>query len=477
MSSAFLQLVPGLAAMAALAACSPVHYAPRPLDGDAGAAEFMARSVDSDGLKRFVSENGQKIDAWPPLQWGLRDLTLVALYFHSDIPIARARAQVVRAQRVAPAPWAGSLKPEYHSRTLAEDKGPWTLGLALEIALVAPGKREAFAERDAFLADAAELDVANAAWMVRQRVRDRYVALQASHDALALLDAQLTARGEMLGLVTRRVEAGMLSARDLAAERLVYSQAQLSRGEETARQQRARGELAQALAVPLEVVDRMPLRFDPAPAPQLATQTGALRRMALRNRLDVHRLLLEFGAADAALKASVAAQNPDITLGPGYAWDQGDNVWSLAIGLSLPPAGVKAAIREAHARRELAAAQFEATQVAAISIAEQVGAQLRLAQARIAAAEQQVQVQQDQEARTIRQFATGAADRMQRVAARLDTLMSEMALHLARVEATQALSRVEDAVQRPLMGDFQVLPDVQALPDTGGTRAGRASTP
>src|SRR5258706_3249256 len=206
----------------------------------------------------------------------------------------------------------------------------------------------------------------------------------------------------------------------------------------------------------------MKLRFDADDPPRTEMDVGALRRMALRNRLDVHRKLLEFGAADAQVKAAVAAQNPDITLGPGYAWDQGDNVWSLAVGMSLPPAAqARASIRQAQARRELAAEQFAATQADAISLAERAGAQYRLARDRIADAEHQLRVQHEEESRINRQFEAGAADRMQRVAARIDTLASETLLQSALVEVRKALARLEDAVQRPLLGDFEVLPDVE----------------
>ncbi len=465
MSRGYLRFLPGLATVIAIAACSSVPYAPRPLDPEATTSEFLARSPDVDGLKRFAAANGYAAEAWPPPQWGLKELTLVALYFHPDIRTARARAEVAHAElgsAVQPLSWSGRLKPEYQSRPLPESNGPWILGLELEIPLVAQGKRAARVERSAFLADAADLDIANAAWVVRARVRDSYLDLRASRDALASLDAQLEARKEMLDLVNRRVEAGMLSARDLGAERTAYFRLELARSQELARQQRAQGGLAAALGLSLDVVERMKLRIDADASPRMDVDAGALRRMALRNRLDVHRKLLEFGAADAEVKAAVAAQNPDITLGPGYTWDQGDNIWSLAVGLSLPPAAqARASIREAQARRELAADQFAATQVDAIALAERAGAQYRLARDRIAGAEHQLQIQREQESRTNRQFDTGAADRMQRVAAHIDTLASETMFQAAIVDLRQALARLEDAVQRPLLGDFEVLPEVE----------------
>jgi outer membrane protein TolC len=451
----------GLVAMVFLAACSSVAYPPRSLDPDATAAAFEARTADGDGLKQFAAVNGYDTTVWPPQEWGLKELTLAALYFHSDIRTARARADIARTEldtATQSQAWSARVSPEYHSRRLPEDKGPWTLGLQLEIPLVAQGKRAARVERGALLADAAQVDIAEAAWTVRARVRDRYLDLMASRDALVVIDAQIEARKEMTALVAHRVEAGMLSSRDLGIENVALSQLELQRAQEAARQQRARGELAAALGLPNDVASRMTLRFD---VRETDPDGAPLQRLALHNRLDVHRRLLEFGAADAEVKAAVAAQNPDITLGPGYAWDQGDNIWSLAVGFTLPSgAQARAGIREAQARRELAVENFAATQAAAISAAQRASAQYRLARERVAGAQRQMQMQRDQEARTVRQFDAGSADRMQRVTAHLETLAAQSLVLAADVDERQALALLEDAVQRPLAGDFEVLPDV-----------------
>jgi outer membrane protein TolC len=329
--------------------------------------------------------------------------------------------------------------------------------------LTAEGKREARVARGAFLADAADIDIAAAAWNVRARLRDRFVELESSRAALASIEAQVAARREAMALVDRRVQAGMVSALELGTQRWQLAQLELARDREAARAQRALGELAQALGLPLDVVGAMDLRFEPEPPEAVEMGAAELRRLALRNRLDVHRKLLEFGAADAEVKLAVAGQNPDITLGPGYTWDQGDNVWSLAVGFSIPSgARTQAAIREAEAQRELAAQQFQATQIAALAAAEGAAAQYRSARGRVAAAQRQAQLQREQEARIVRQFDAGAADRLQRVTARIDLLTAQDMLREARTESTRALAQLEDAVQRPLFGDVSVLPDMRA---------------
>lgn len=451
--------------------CSTRQYSPRPLDPEATASEYTLRSAGADGLRRFAAANGYPDAVWPPAQWGLRELTLAALYFHPDIRTARARAAVARAEMVAagrPQLLQARLKPEHHSRVLPEDEGPWSLGLELEIPLVAQGRRRALEERGVFFVDAADIDVAMAGWNVRSRMRDRLLDLQSSLANLDLLMAQLAARTEMLALVTRRVETGMLSARDLGIERVAVAQLEFARDQEAVRRDRALGELAAAIGLPLDVLHEMKMSFTGIETPAIESTDSDLRALALRNRLDVHRRLLEFGAADADVKFAVAAQNPEIALGPGYMWDQGGSVWSLALGVSLPSAArANASIREAEARRELAAQRFMATQFEAIGRAETATAQYRSVHERVASAQRQAKFQQEQEARMVRQFDAGAADRLQRVAVRIETLAAQAALQAARAESRRALAELEDAVQRPLFGDFDILPDVRAPLSSG----------
>jgi cobalt-zinc-cadmium efflux system outer membrane protein len=448
-----------------VAACSSIPYSPRPLLTDDALADYSARSATSDGLERFAIANGYGHADWPPSEWGLRELTLVALYFHADLDVARARAAAARAQQAAAGardPMGLRVGPQYHSRELEEDNGPWTLGLELEIPLAATDRRAARVERSAFEADAAELDIAATAWAVRAGVRDAMAELQDAGQAVALLEAQIANRREVLALIERRVDAGMLSAHESGAERLLLSQLELALARAAAREQGARARLAPAVGLPVDVVNAMQFRFDVPPA-DVAASNESSRRLALRNRLDVHRKLLEFGAADADVKLAVASQNPQVTLGPGYAWDQGDNIWSLAVGLSFPPAArARALVRENEARREVAAQEFLATQAAAISTAESAATQFRFSLDRVAVAQRQLELQRTQEARVARQFEAGSADRLQRALARSATLAGEESMQVAQAEARRALARLEDAVQHPLFGDFPELPDVSA---------------
>ena len=47
-------------------------------------------------------------------------------------------------------------------------------------------------------------------------------------------------------------------------------------------------------------------------------------------------MLAEYQASQSALQLEIARQYPDVQLGPGYEFDQGDNKWMLGLGVTLP---------------------------------------------------------------------------------------------------------------------------------------------
>ena len=75
---------------------------------------------------------------------------------------------------------------------------------------------------------------------------------------------------------------------------------------------------------------------------------------ALLNRLDIREALARYQAAEARLRLEVARQYPDITLSPGFLWDQGDLVWSVGAAILAPLFDInQGPIGEAEAARVL----------------------------------------------------------------------------------------------------------------------------
>ena len=75
-----------------------VHYQARPLVPEKTAAALAARSLNDDGLRRFLAQNlGHEPDPWPLALWNFEMLSWVAFYYQPSLEVARAQWSVARA--------------------------------------------------------------------------------------------------------------------------------------------------------------------------------------------------------------------------------------------------------------------------------------------------------------------------------------------------------------------------------------------
>jgi outer membrane protein TolC len=270
------------------------------------------------------------------------------------------------------------------------------------------------------------------------------------------------AREVLLALLEQRLQAGAASGVDVNNARLalidVQSRLQVAR----ATGERALGALAEALALPLATVRSMQLDYAELQRPAAPLQGAETRRAALLNRLDIRGKLLEYAAAEAEVRLEIARQYPRISITPGFLWDQGDNIWSLAATLVPAVLGNRPAIAAAQARREVEASQFQALQGRVIAQAQGAdAAYASLAQA-LAQAEQISALQAARVQQVERQFEAGYADRVELTAVHLETIGTQRGAAALRIEALRAQGVLEDALQIPLGGG--PLPRVTGTP-------------
>ncbi len=452
-----------LLASVLLCACpSRLPYQPVKLEDEAARGEFPQRAVDDTSLAALVRDSGYD-DEWPPKRWRLDTLTLLALYFNPDIDVARAQALASRAALASAArraPLSVELAAEHHSREV--DGSPWSIGAAVSIPIGRHSRREAQLEQATFIADAAEIEIAASMWRVRASVRDALIDLTASSQRSRLLEQQVSIHRELMRLLQRRVEAGMLSARELGRERTALATAQSQLAIERTAYTGAVGDLAGALGLPLPTVQSLTIAEDAFHPTTSVPDANAARAAALRNRLDVHVRLLEFGAADAEVKLAVAEQYPLVRIEPGFFWDQGDSIWSLA-SLVIPPAGAQAKVREAQARREVAASRFTALQIHAISEVESAREVLVVTRSSVIAAQGIVEQIERQFERVRRYFESGSGNRVELMTAQLNAVQARQHLLDAQVAWRKSAARFEDAVQVPMLSDFLNLPSQHSM--------------
>ncbi len=445
-------------------------YTPAGIEDQVTPEEFLSRRSDDASLADLVKASGYQGE-WPPDPWRLDTLTLIALYFNSELDIARARAlteQTALAVAARRSPLGLNFAVENHSREI-EGEGPWSLGVALELPIGTRSRREARVEKAALLADAAEIEIASAAWRVRSAVRDALIHLLASGQRIGVLEQRLSIQKKIEQLVQRRVDAGMQSSRELGIERIAAAAIESALALENSRYANARGELARALALPLETVQTLSVADDALTDAVNIPDASAARYRALHNRLDIHTRLLEFGAADAEVRLAIAEQYPTFSLRPGYFWDQADNIWFLLTDLIIP-VGARDAVRLAEARRETAARRFAALQIDVIGEVDQVGHVVRVTRTRLQAAGKFASLSRSQYERTRRLFDSGKGDQVTLAEARLADVQAQQFLVDAQQAWRESIARFEDATQFPVLSNFLTLPQMQTKsgPDCSG---------
>jgi len=445
----------GVAALASFGGCALQRYEAAPLDPATSASTFESRSIDAPGLKEYMVVHGHSAPEWPVQRWGLTDLTLLAFYYQPNLELARAQAAVARAQVAAATqrpPLAIKPVAQHHSLQPPDTTGPWTLGFEVEIPLSGSGRRAALSEQYGALAQSAELAVGSAAWTVRSQVRAHLLDCYAADRTLELVGVEMRERRSLVGLLQRRFDAGAASALELSSARLKQAEVDSQIQDARLAREQCLGGLAGALGLPLAAVRNMSLDFavfQQTPAPP---NDSAVQRSALLNRLDVRAKLLDYAAADAAVKLEIARQYPSVTLSPGYIWDQGDNIWSLVATVLVPAAGNKPAIQAALARRAAAANEFLAMQGKVISDADAAQARYVRTMENAGTVQQVLDLQSARGKEARKQFDAGHADRVELTLATLETLAVEHRALAARLETQRARGALEDALQMPLEG-------------------------
>jgi outer membrane protein TolC len=436
----------------ALSGCAT--YQDRPLSANEAASALAARTLDKPGVRQFMATHGapEATGDWPQPSWNLRLLTLAAFYYHDDMEVARAKLAVAEAALVSagarPNPTAG-FSPTYNNPALF-GFSPWTLGFTLDVPIETAGKRGDRIAGAEQAVNSARLAVANTAWQVRSRVRKSLAELEGAMRIEEILARQEAVQNEMVALLEARWKAGETSLTEVELVRVAAAQTALDLNQAQNENAQARIRLDGALGVPAPAIDSLAFSFVEVDLIPDAEEAGALRREALLNRADVLGALADYEASQSALQLEVAKQYPDIHLGPGYAWDQGQKKFTLGASIELPVFDRnRGPIAEAEARRREAAAVFSALQARALGEVELAFAGYGGALRKLATADALLKRQQGRLKSLQASLAAGAIDHMESLQMESELNTSELAQAAAFHEAQLALGELEDAMQRP----------------------------
>lgn len=441
-----------LAGLAIVSFSACVRFNPRPLAASKAAADFESRSLSDSGLRVFLETNGVSGE-WPRRAWDLQALTLAAFYFSPELDVARAQwgtAQAaLRTAGQRPNPTL-SISPQYNTTTFTPS--PWIAAINLDLPVETAGKRGHRIAKARHLSDAAKFNIAAVAWRVRGKLRQTMVELHAATEQEQLLSAQQAAQEENVKLLEAQLAAGAVSAAEVTRERIALDTTMLMLQDAKRLRSESRVTLAEVIGVPARALDTVDISFaglDRLP-PDLDLQTA--RRQALLSRADILEALSEYAASEMALRMEIARQYPDIHLSPGYEYDQSDNKWGVGLAFELPSLNLnKGQIAEAEARRAECAARFNALQASVLAEIDRTFAAYSAATEKSAAAASLVANLEKQERLSRGRFEAGEVSRSEVIAAQVELAAARLACAAATAGAQQALTRLEEALQSPVM--------------------------
>ncbi len=439
--------------VACLAGC--VRYEPQPLQPGRFETAFRARTLTDPQLREFVEKNFTHPPAiWPPAELDLKSLTLAALFYHPDLQVARARIASAQAAEITagarPNPTASVLPTGVASAFPGEP--PWLLAANLDVPIETAGKRPRRIDLARKLTASARLDFAETAWSVRARLRAALVEYFCAQRARDLFQAEARLQAQLTNVLEKRVQAGETSRFELTVARTQSLAAVIAWRAAETRAADARLAVASATGLPDAALQGQRLAWAGFEEPAQDVSTEVLLAAAIQGRPDVAGALSDYAAAEAALRLEIAKQYPDIHLGPGYEYDQGEHKFSLGASLTLPIFDRnQGPIAETKAKREEAAARFLKVQTAAIQEVEKAAADYHLALAEWAGANEAAGKLQEEAARAAeKQVQLGEGDRL---ALYYVQLQQDAALR-ARLDSLRkvqdAIGALEDAARRPL---------------------------
>ena len=437
------------------------EISPTPLSAEARAVELDQRRLDNPRLRSFIQAGLARHDTNDaPPHWNLAALTLVAIYYHPDIDIARAALALARASVIT----AGqSPNPTLNLNAVLTGAAvpgaipsgalPLTIGPVIDLVIETAGRRKYRAAQAGHLAEAASRMLAAAGWQVRGRVRSALLDLWAARHRVALTAERLELQDRLVQLLEKRLEIGEAGSLEVSRERIARSRIALVRQEFEQAAAKAEAELAAAIGVPLKALTGAALAFDGfehvrAPADRDA---GELRRAALTGRADVQAALADYQGAEAGLQLAVAGEYPNLTLGPGYVYDAGVNRYNLSPSLELPVFHQhQGQVAEALARRQQAEASFSALQGKILAAIDSAWAGYHAAQSRLSVADKLAAAAGRRARQTQGLLRSGQADRPSLVTAELENVEARLARFDALIAQLQALGALEDALEQKL---------------------------
>jgi outer membrane protein, heavy metal efflux system len=430
--------------------CALRRYEAAPIVPTETASMLQSRTLSDAGLQVFLQENpAQRERRAPHDMWDVGTLWLAAQYFNPALEAARSRVAEAEAAIVT----AGA-RPNPTLGIAPGIPSPYLLTLDFAVPIETAGKRGYRINAAQSLDQAADFDMADTVWKLRSSIRAALLDYLLASRNLELLHSEERIREEQVNLLEQRFKVGEIPRPDVDLARIELSKAHLAISTVEGQVGQARAALAAAIGIPVAALQGVEFFWSNLNSPPSAESLSPqqIQLDAVVNRLDVRRSLAQYAAAEADLQLEIGKQYPDITIGPGYTYEEKNNFFTIGISTTLPIFNRnQGPIAEAEARRKGAAAVFLDKQLQVIAGSEQALALYAAALKEFAEADTSLSTLQEQQERIMKRAVdVGEQDRLSLNGVQIESAVLARSRLDALGRAQRALGQLEDSVQRPL---------------------------
>lgn len=439
----------------------------KPLNSELTTKNLLAKDPSSPLFKQYLIEQGYAEHQLPFIEWGIDELTLCALYFHTKLDIAKQELALSYLALES----AGVKNNPTVDGTFArsgqenEDISPWSYGLSVNIPIETTKKRAFKLEKAEKNADVARMNAAEMAWQLRNQIATDFISYHQTLAELQLIQQEITIQDHIVSMLEKRVNTGITSKTDLNNASLLAIKSKHALNIKKGQLSLIKAKLAADVGLSpekFELINIKPLAIESTlsrQAEQLSEsiESKTLQEQALLNRIDIRRSIAKYAAAEAEIKLKVAQQTPDIVLSPGYLFEFGDRIWSLGFSSLLNMLHNNTVlVEEAKQLREIEGAQFENLQAEIIAKINQVHTNYLAAKQVTEQAEIELSQQMALEQKMQKQFDAGLIGKLDLSKHASNTLVAKQQLISSQFALLQIANQIEDVMQKPLYSTFKM---------------------
>ncbi|MCX7871668.1 MAG: TolC family protein [Verrucomicrobiae bacterium] len=420
--------------------------------------DFNSRSLDSSELKKFIeNQTGQTNINWPLPGWNFQHLALAGLFYNPSMETARLEIKSAESAIITagarPNPTISPLGGINKTSLGQDGVNPWLPALDVQIPIETANKRGFRIAVASNRVEIAKLNLHSVAWQIRSNIKSICIELLSAQSRSNILQTQIKLLEKIRSSMETQLDAGEIKASEVTPSIIAIANAEIELSDAVKQYNESLPQLATAIGVPARSVRSVNIQLGFNYNTNLLNyflSSNAVER-ALKTRPDILSKLYEYEAAQAALQLEIAKQYPDIVIGPGYEWDQGEHKWRLGLTIDIPIFNRnQGPIAEARANRDLAAAKFNEVQIKAISEMEEALAAANTAIEQLKRV-QALQVIKEKHLRDLEaQLKAGVIDSLVLEHARIDLISIEKPLIEAYINWEKALARLESAFYHPL---------------------------